>query len=312
MELGFVKIHREILENGIFKDAELFKLFIFCILKANYKPEVIKKSGKDVLINRGQFNTTREDLAKELKQNENTIYSRLKRLKKLGYINLETTNRFTIITVINYNKYQNPEPKPNKMAKRKKHFNNKNGSLITNKTNVYSEGTENFQQHFNNKNSSLITENTIFTEEGLKNFNNKQKNKCYKNKAVTLSKNIKNIYKKNNCNNSSSLDDDNSLYRNIAVIVYCKILGVNPDSSHYSFISKILKQERDNLTYLQRALLLCYAIGLVEHLKNEKNFRGVIINRYNETSYMELEKYFDEEPKANKQLLYKFNPEPYL
>lgn len=104
---GYIKLHRKILDNGVFEDAELLKVFVWCILKANTTSNMVYGRKVDI----GQFITGRITASEELKIRPSTIYKRLQKLKRQGYIELSSTTRNTLITVVNYKAYQLEEPK---------------------------------------------------------------------------------------------------------------------------------------------------------------------------------------------------------
>ena len=99
---GYIKLHRKILDNGVFADAELLKVFVWCILKANTTPNVVYGRKVDV----GEFITGRITASEELHLKPSTIYKRLQKLKSQGYINISSTTKNSLITVINYKSYQ--------------------------------------------------------------------------------------------------------------------------------------------------------------------------------------------------------------
>ena len=107
---GWIKLHRKILDNGVFADAELLKVFIWCILKANIN--IDEKNVYDAKIKQGQFLTGRISASEELYIKPSTVHNRLKKLQRMGYIKLKSTNKYTIITVLKYKQYQ-IEPKIN-------------------------------------------------------------------------------------------------------------------------------------------------------------------------------------------------------
>lgn len=104
---GYIKLHRKILDNGVFEDAELLKVFVWCILKANTTSNMVYGRKVDI----GQFITGRITASEELKIRPSTIYKRLQKLKRQGYIDLSSTTKNTLITVVNYKAYQLEEPK---------------------------------------------------------------------------------------------------------------------------------------------------------------------------------------------------------
>lgn len=103
---GWIKLHRKLLENPIFLNPYLLQIFIYCLLKANHKSNELIWNGKLETIPTGSFITGRFQMAKDLKQRESALYKRLKLLTKLGYIELKSNNRFTLLTVVKYKTYQ--------------------------------------------------------------------------------------------------------------------------------------------------------------------------------------------------------------
>tara|TARA_R110002167_G_scaffold1338_3_gene5975 strand:+ start:1988 stop:2593 length:606 start_codon:yes stop_codon:yes gene_type:complete len=129
---GWVKLHRKILENGLFFDAELFKVFVWCLLKANFKNKPIEVY--NTTLKTGQFLTGQFSASEELNIKPSTVYNRLQRLKRMGYISIRSTNKYSIITVKNYKKYQ-AEETPSKAIEER--FNEFHNEVIT-----YSNGCE--------------------------------------------------------------------------------------------------------------------------------------------------------------------------
>ena len=99
---GYIKLHRKILDNGVFADAELLKVFVWCILKANTTPNIIYGRKIDI----GQFITGRVSAAEELCLKPSTVYKRMQVLKKQGYINIDSNTKNSLITVSKYKSYQ--------------------------------------------------------------------------------------------------------------------------------------------------------------------------------------------------------------
>lgn len=106
---GYIKLHRQILDNGVFENAELLKVFIWTILRANAEPKTVY--GHDLKI--GQFVTGKLSAAEELRMKPTTVYDRMKRLEKLGYISIKSNTKNSVITVKRYAQYQGYE-KPKK------------------------------------------------------------------------------------------------------------------------------------------------------------------------------------------------------
>ncbi len=141
---GWIKLHRKLLDNPIFDKPELLQLFIYCLLKANHEPQNIIFNGQEIEILAGQFITGRAVMAKDLGQKPITTYKRLKILKNIEILNIESNNRFTLVTVVNYGMYQSEEIKRNSKSNNKGTTReqlgntNKNDKNDKNDKNIYS------------------------------------------------------------------------------------------------------------------------------------------------------------------------------
>tara|TARA_R110001632_G_scaffold55161_4_gene135107 strand:- start:2170 stop:2814 length:645 start_codon:yes stop_codon:yes gene_type:complete len=101
--LGWVKLHRKILDNGIFTgDSDLLKVFVWCLLKASHKQHQIGMN----TIEPGQFLTGRISASQELNIKPTTVRNKLNQLQQKKYVKLLTTNKFSIVTIVNWNTYQ--------------------------------------------------------------------------------------------------------------------------------------------------------------------------------------------------------------
>ena len=101
-EKGFISLYRKFLEWEWYTNENVMRLFIHCLLKANYMDK--KWQGK--IVERGSFITSRDTLVKELKLSEQKVRTALDKLELTNDITTKTTNTYTQIYVVNYNKYQ--------------------------------------------------------------------------------------------------------------------------------------------------------------------------------------------------------------
>lgn len=98
---GWISLHRKFLEWEWYSDKNVKILFLHCLLKANHSPK--KWQGKT--IDRGQFVTGRKILAKETGLTESQIRTVFRKLNGKE-LTIKTTNKYSIVTVVNYNVYQ--------------------------------------------------------------------------------------------------------------------------------------------------------------------------------------------------------------
>jgi hypothetical protein len=114
---GWVKLHHKLLESMVFKSDGMLKIWIWCLLKASHKERwVLIKTGRgntEVKLSPGQFIFGRKTAAKELGENENTTYKRIKKLKKSQNVTIESNTKYSIVTICNWETYQSEEKKSN-------------------------------------------------------------------------------------------------------------------------------------------------------------------------------------------------------
>lgn len=101
-EPGWIKIHRSILNWEWWDDANTFKLFMYLLLTVNTED----KKWHGTQIKRGQIITSIPKLSEITKLSRQSIRTSLNHLKSTGELTDQSTNRFRLITLVNYNKYQ--------------------------------------------------------------------------------------------------------------------------------------------------------------------------------------------------------------
>lgn len=99
---GWIKLHRKLLDWQWYDDTNIVRVFLHLLLKANFDI----KGWHDISIERGQLVTSIKNLAAETHLSEMQIRRALTQLQKTKEITIETTNKYTMITICNYAKYQ--------------------------------------------------------------------------------------------------------------------------------------------------------------------------------------------------------------
>lgn len=102
MNVGWIKLHRQILNWEWYSDTNTFRLFLHLILTANYKDQ--KHQGK--LIKKGTLITGRDKLSLETGLSVREVRTCLERLKSTNEIAIKTNSKGTEIQIVNYDKYQ--------------------------------------------------------------------------------------------------------------------------------------------------------------------------------------------------------------
>ena len=103
MNKGFMFLPREIRNWGWYRDSKMIHMLIHLMLEAQYQD--VEYMG--IKLKRGQFVTGRKKLSEETGLTEREVRTAIKRLENDQQIKIETTNRYSIITLCNYDSLQN-------------------------------------------------------------------------------------------------------------------------------------------------------------------------------------------------------------
>lgn len=110
LDKGWIKVYRSLLYDGTLKNHGLSAFWYYCLLRANYQEGYRQLVGfQEVTLQPGQFIFGRKKAAEDLNTTESKIRTFIKALKKRGSITIESTNAYSIITVVNWAPYQLPD-----------------------------------------------------------------------------------------------------------------------------------------------------------------------------------------------------------
>lgn len=107
---GWVKLHRKITEWEWYSDINTCRLFIHLLLIANHTD----KKWKGIDVKAGQCITGRISLSEQTGLTEQSIRTSLNKLKSTSEITIKSTNKYSIITILNWNSYQETNQPANK------------------------------------------------------------------------------------------------------------------------------------------------------------------------------------------------------
>ena len=109
MENGWILIHRSLEKKGYYTQSEYVHLWVHILLRANHEDKEFLWNGKILKIKRGQFVTGRLKLATETGIAPSTVERILKLFESEQQIEQQTTTKYRLITVLNYEKFQQYE-----------------------------------------------------------------------------------------------------------------------------------------------------------------------------------------------------------
>lgn len=115
MYRGYVNLWRKSMESSVWHNDQLWKLWCYCLLKANHKPRwvsVCTGRGKtEEYVEAGQFIFGSKRAGRDLNQKWQSTYRRLKKLEKLEKLKTQSKTHYTIVTICNWEIYQSPKNK---------------------------------------------------------------------------------------------------------------------------------------------------------------------------------------------------------
>lgn len=100
---GFIVVYRDILQWEWYTDVNTAHLFIHCILKANHADA----NWRGIEIQRGSFITSLQKLSTETGLTVKQVRNSLEKLEKTGEVANCSTSKYRIVTIKNYDVYQN-------------------------------------------------------------------------------------------------------------------------------------------------------------------------------------------------------------
>lgn len=107
----WVKLYRKSLQSSVWHNATIWMVWSWCLMKANYETTRFPFNGKDIEIKKGQFITGIDKALKEVPTSRQSYRTAITYLKSTGRITVKSTNKFSIYTIVNWEKYQSDKEK---------------------------------------------------------------------------------------------------------------------------------------------------------------------------------------------------------
>lgn len=149
---GFIQIHRQMVNWEWYDDTVTKCVFLHLLLTANFK--ATKWHGVD--LKPGELIASYGSLANKLKMGVQQVRTAIDKLKLTGEITVKPTNRFSVITIVNWEKFQSNFQKAT----------SRKTSKVTNKQQSTNKQVTNRQQQMNNDNN-VNNENKSTLTRGL-------------------------------------------------------------------------------------------------------------------------------------------------
>ncbi len=120
MNRGYVKLWRKSKDSGFLGNAEAWQLLCWCLMSASHKRHKLLVGKQLVTLEPGQLVFGRKAAAQELNTTEQRIRTSLKLLENGDFLTSQPTNKYSIITIVNWHSYQDEQSvsnqQPNQQA----------------------------------------------------------------------------------------------------------------------------------------------------------------------------------------------------
>ena len=105
-EIGYIKLHRKLVKWRWYTNQVMKSVFLHLLLTANFT----KNYYNGVEVRPGQTVTGRRALAEATGLTENQVRGAMTKLKETGEITVKSMGHFSVVTVVNWAKYQAETP----------------------------------------------------------------------------------------------------------------------------------------------------------------------------------------------------------
>ena len=107
---SWVKVSRKMLTSAIASKPEYLAVWMHLLLTASYKPGEILVGHQVVRLQAGQLVFGRVKFSQQIGVSEHTLRMALKTLEKLQQITIKSESKFSVISIVNWDKYQADSP----------------------------------------------------------------------------------------------------------------------------------------------------------------------------------------------------------
>jgi hypothetical protein len=112
MNRGYIKLWRKVGDSKLYRHHKAWTVWTYLLLNATHQEYDLCTGREIVHLKPGQIVIGRNKLAKELAMSPQNIRTCLQLLKNDQKITIKPTNRFSLVTIVNWGFYQGDNPKP--------------------------------------------------------------------------------------------------------------------------------------------------------------------------------------------------------
>lgn len=116
MHRGYIKLWRKIFDTGLQREHSTFIVWVWLLCNVTRKPLSYIARGEMIHLEPGEIVIGRKRIAEELSMGEQSVRTALKNLRNWENVTIRSTNRYSILKVINWDVYQEEERTTNQQS----------------------------------------------------------------------------------------------------------------------------------------------------------------------------------------------------
>jgi hypothetical protein len=120
LETGYIKLWRSLKYNPVMQKPEYLSVWIYLLMTANYKESEFVFNDSKTVVKLGSFITSRAKIAINTGVQESKVERILKYLETEQQIEQQSFNKFRIISIVNWSKYQQTEQETEQLVNSKR------------------------------------------------------------------------------------------------------------------------------------------------------------------------------------------------
>ena len=155
--MRFIKLYDQILKWEWYKNPNTFRLFIHLLLRANYCD--LRFEGRT--IKRGQLVTSLPSLALETGLSVREIRTAIDHLKSTGELTDTSTSKYRVITIVNYDRYQDSDRQVDSQATGERQASDRQATASIERIERIESIDINNNHHHSNRNTNMFTPPTV-------------------------------------------------------------------------------------------------------------------------------------------------------
>jgi len=114
---GYLWLWKKSIGSRAFKNADLWKVWTWCLMKASKEESWIPfKTGKSVIevnVKPGQFVFGRKTASLELGMPESSVWKRMRKLRDMENVDINSDRQYSVVSIVNWGTYQGDNKKGN-------------------------------------------------------------------------------------------------------------------------------------------------------------------------------------------------------